>query len=406
VARPTLLVVLACVVTVLTPACSDRAVPTSRRSPVTIRVPADHRTIQAAVDAARAGDLILVSAGTYHGSVTVETPRLTIRGVDRNAVVLDGRDRDENGVMVLADGVAVENLTVHHYRSNGVLFTGDYGKGQALVGYRAAYVTAYDNGLYGVYAFNARGGSIDHVYASGHPDSGIYVGQCFPCDAVVSRSVAEHNAVGYQGTNSGGNLLVVSSTWQDNRVGVEPTSSVKERMAPEKQTTIVGNVIRDNNDAQAPKATEAFGIGVVVGGGHGNLIERNLVTGNRTAGILLSPQETFLPEDNQVRGNHLSDNGVDLVAVLTATRPSGNCFEANVFTTSAPPDIQTLLACRPEAQGGAATAPTPIAPAGPDYRTIPAPPPQEQMPDATTAPVSHPGAAPPKVDLDAITVPV
>ena len=390
---------------VLTSACGGSSSRATAHRPATIRVPADHRTIQSAVDAAGPGDLILVSPGTYHGSVTVETPRLTIRGLDRNTVVLDGRDRDENGVMVLADGVAVENLTVHHFRSNGVLFTGDYGKGQTLVGYRASYVTAYDDGLYGVYAFNARGGDIDHVYASGHPDSGIYVGQCFPCDAVVRNSTAETNAVGYQGTNSGGNLLVVSSTWQHNRVGVEPTSSVKERMSPEKQTTIVGNVVRDNGNALAPKATEAFGVGIVVGGGHGNVIERNLVTGNPNVGILLSPQESFLPEGNQVRGNRLSGNGVDLVAVLASGAPAGNCFEDNELTTSSPPAIQSALACRPEAQGGQATAPAGPAPDGPDYRAVPAPPPQEQMPSAATAPTPHPGSTPPKVDLSSLGVP-
>jgi len=56
----------------------------------TIRVPEDHETIQAGVDAASSGDLVLVAADTYDEEVVVSTPGVTIRGRDRNGTVLDG----------------------------------------------------------------------------------------------------------------------------------------------------------------------------------------------------------------------------------------------------------------------------------------------------------------------------
>ena len=49
----------------------------------TRRVPGEYPTIQAAVDAADPGDLVLVDRGVYREAVDVRTPGLTIRGVAR-----------------------------------------------------------------------------------------------------------------------------------------------------------------------------------------------------------------------------------------------------------------------------------------------------------------------------------
>jgi len=149
----------------------------------TLRVPEDHDTIQAAVDAAAPGDLILIAPGTYKEAVDVETEDLTIRGLDRNKVVLEGGFELENGIRVLADGVAVENMTAQNYTTNGFFWTG-------VDGYRGSYLTASRNGDYGVYAFDATHGQIEHVYASGSPDAGVYIGQCYPCDAVIDDVIS------------------------------------------------------------------------------------------------------------------------------------------------------------------------------------------------------------------------
>ena len=60
-------------------------------------VPEEYDTIQAAVDAADEGDLVLVSPGTYKEAVTVTTADITIRGLDRNEVILDGDFEMDNG---------------------------------------------------------------------------------------------------------------------------------------------------------------------------------------------------------------------------------------------------------------------------------------------------------------------
>ena len=78
---------------------------------VTRRVPQDYPTIQNGVDAANPGDLVLIDKGVYTEAVFVTTPSITLRGVDRNAVILDGKFELSTGIMVGGNGVAIENMT-------------------------------------------------------------------------------------------------------------------------------------------------------------------------------------------------------------------------------------------------------------------------------------------------------
>ncbi len=395
------------VASVVTGCAKDTSAPsaaTGAAAPRTITAPGSYGTIQRAVDDARPGDMVMIEPGTYTESISVETNNITIRGRDRNSTIFDGDNRLENGVMVLSDGVAVENLTARRFRSNGVLFTGDYAKGRTLAGYRASYITAANNGLYGIYAFNAQGGAVDHIYASGHPDAGIYIGQCQPCNAVISDSTAEFNASGYQGTNAGGNLVIVSNLWRHNRVGLEPNSSAKEKLAPQSDTDIVGNVIVDNSESNSPKATEAFGVGVAIGGGSSNRIERNLITGHVSAGVAIIDQQGYLADGNRVLGNTLSGNRTDLVISTSDGATRNNCFASNTFTTSAPADIESRYACAPESRGGRGDAPAAVAPGSVPYQDIALPGPQPTMPDVDTRP-ADPAKMAQRPDLNTIATP-
>ena len=94
----------------------------------TVLVPNDAATIQEAVDAARPGGMVLIDAGVYRESVTVRSPFLTIRGMDRNRVVIDGGFEQAIGIHVIeADGVTIENLTVRNHLLNGVQWTSVHG---------------------------------------------------------------------------------------------------------------------------------------------------------------------------------------------------------------------------------------------------------------------------------------
>ncbi len=370
-----------------------------------IRVPQDQKTIQAAVSSAKAGDLVLVGKGVYKEAVKVETPDITIRGVDRNEVVLDGEFKLENGIAVFGtDGVVVENMTARNYISNGFYWTGSQR-------YRGSYLTAYRNGDYGIYAFDSYHGQFDHSYGAGSPDAGFYIGECYKCDAVISDSVSEHNGLGYSGTNSGGDLYIVNSVFRNNRAGVVPNSGSYELCYPSRQTTIAGNQVYDNNMTDGPGidvSLLAQGNGILPAGAVQVTITKNRVWNHTRTGIGLVPfpeadahdvppaqsewttpcsqsapkkaaqagtKTTIAPEkcvevkligdgcivmwdpiDISVEGNDVSGSGVADLAVGTAdvtnsgqsTETLGNCFSNNVFTTSQPAKVEQLAPCNGE----------------------------------------------------------
>jgi hypothetical protein len=226
---------------------------------------------------------------------------------------------------------------------NGFYWTG-------ITGFRGSYLTAYNNGDYGIYAFDATDGLIEHSYASGSPDSGFYVGECYPCRIVIRDVISEHNAIGYSGTNSGGDLYVVSSIWRNNRSGLVPASLDLELNPPQRETVIAANLVIGNSDRTAPAAplpAIAFGNGILIGGGIGNVVERNIVTDHEQHGILITPMfdRNFWPaKRNIIRNNQVIRSGrADLA--LGGPWSFGNCFSGNRHDVGAPAGLQLLQGC-------------------------------------------------------------
>jgi len=311
-------------------------------------VPTQYPTIQAAVDAANEGDTILIERGTYHQSVVVNTPGLRIRGVDRNATILDGQTTREVGIEVKSDRVVVENMTVHSYKEHGVRWF-------EQTGYWGRYITAYNNGLYGMFAFGSRCGQMDHSYTSGNADSGFYIGECFPCDGRIENVIAVQNAIGYSGTNAGGNLVIKDSEWRQNALGLVPNSLDGEERPPQRGATFQNNLVVDNNQIDAPGvgiAGQFYGGGFVVAGATANVITGNTVTDHAIAGIALGPlpdQNVWLAHGNVVWGNTVTHDAAkhpdSFDLIQGASSGMNNCWADNTFGTSAPPMIQDVWSC-------------------------------------------------------------
>ncbi len=364
-------------------------------------------SIQAAVDAASPGDWVLIDAGTYTEPVHVTTSRLHIRGMDRNAVVLDGQHASGNGIEVFqADKVSIENLTVHDFDrpsrdgedGNEIWWNGGDGSGSiGMDGWRGRYLTTYDTGLnggYGIFISNAIHGSLDQAYASGFNDSGLYLGACRDCRAVIRHATVENNALGYSGTNSGGHVLVEDSTFQNNSNGVGPNSLNNDDQPPPQDgacdssknttptptfpSTRVGrctifrrNIVANNSNFSTPAnsttASIPWGNGFILIGTYADLIEQNDIHGNPSSGLMgFENPDPFPPTPstvyfqlsaNKIANNTFSSNAVGngdpsaaditLAGGLFGTQQSvNNCATGNTFSTSVPADIEGTWGCQ------------------------------------------------------------
>ena len=276
-------------------------------------MPSEVKTLVEAEKRAQPGDMILIAPGVYKEQLLVETPDITIRGEDRNTVVIDGEGTRSFGIVSVADGVRVENLTTQNAIYYGVLFTGlhdENGPSAPTVnGYEAwnpeefpplqrflvDHVTAINNGLYGIYAFNAQHGAVVNSYASGSADSGLYIGQCRDCDILLEGNTAERSAVGYENANASDFVVVVGNRFTNNRLGVTLLSNYQEAFVPQARNTVVGNLIADNTEEATPAHVNGgFGIGIGISGGIENVIERGAI---------------LAPENGAIDSPHLFTSG-------------------------------------------------------------------------------------------------
>ena len=325
-----------------------------------VRVPEDASTFEDAAALVAEGGTIEIGEGTWEESLLVTTPDVTVRGADRNATVIDGGGVRPFGVVGVASGVRIENLTVTGATFYGVLVTGVFdGSGPAAHGagayepfdpqefpplqrFQIRGVTAYNNGLYGLYAFNAQHGTITESYASGSADSGIYVGQCEECDILVQDNVAERNAVGFENANASG-LVVAGNRFTDNRVGMTFISNYVEAFSPQRSNLVVGNLVADNSSADSPaQADGAFGIGIGIAGGVDNTFSRNRIAGHPYSGAVLTNTEDLAARGNVFVDNAFDANGTDVANTAADRAPTvGTCL------TPLPGQVQPGLGSAP-----------------------------------------------------------
>ncbi len=246
-----------------------------------------YKTLQAAVNAAKPGDWILVGPGDYkttssrapkgrpdlRTAVLITKRHLHIRGMNRNTVILDGTRRGAacnskaknqnfgpkakggpmglNGILVYkANNVSIENLTACNFlggtgdTGNEIWWNG--GDGTATIGgwgYKGNYLnatTTFYNGSettaakYGIFSSDWDGGTWANDYASNFNDSGFYVGACQQsCNQTLNHIWSEFSSLGYSGSNSGGKMIIENSEFDNNKDGFDTNSQNGDNPPPQ-----------------------------------------------------------------------------------------------------------------------------------------------------------------------------
>ncbi len=300
---------------------------------ITIDVPGDYSTIQAAVDAAAAGDTIRVAAGEYSEMVVDLQPGVTVEGAGRDQTVLHGQ---------------------FHYVG--------YGSAQAVV-IRALTVdgTGVSPTLSAAVLFEDGQGIITDATVENHPHWGIR----FLTGAYgeVRRNLVEGNDHGIQSVEGHDEPVVIT----DNVVAFNSKAGIEDMMQLGTQirhNTIVGNGWgRPPGDGgagivAAPESTTEIHNNIIVSNNGGILVDpsgptqsSNLVWGNAVDYLVVGDEggepTTATPGDlavdpmfvNAAGGDFHLEAGSPAIDVGLASASSATDFDGGSRPQGAGPDL-------------------------------------------------------------------
>ena len=264
----------------------------------------DGESIMDAVKAANPGDTIQVMPGTYHETVYVDKEDISIIGVIKEGAraTMDGKGVLNDAVLYSGNNFLIENMKITGYKGNGIM-------GQAGNNFIIRNNLIVDTGIYGIFPQLGKNGIVDHNIVSGIEDAAIYVGMSD--NIQVSYNDVFESVAGIEIENS--RHAIVENNYVHNNTGgilafVTPGLPIKTTY----DVIIRNNFVVDNNHKNfaIPGSMVSMipaGSGIVIWAGDDVIVEGNIITNNKTAGILIAGHDDFGSGSNDPESEPNSD---------------------------------------------------------------------------------------------------
>ena len=286
----------------------------------------DGDSIQEAVKAASAGTTIRIMPGTYSETVYIDKDNIRLIGVIEQGkrATLDGLGKLNDAILYSGNNVVVENLYITRYKGNGIM-------GQAGNNFEIRNNIIADTGVYGIFPQLGKNGVVEYNVVSGIEDAAIYIGMS---DNVhVAHNDVFDSVAGIEIENS--RHAIVENNYVHNNTGgvlafITPGLPIKTTY----DVIIRNNFIVGNNHDNfgAPGSTVAGippGTGILVMAADQVIIESNIISDNKTAGILIvdhahaanvtdDPDSEPNPDNIAVLDNTMIHNGYDTIPTIKA----------------------------------------------------------------------------------------
>src|SRR5206468_4180520 len=175
-----------------------------------------------------------------------------------------------------ANNVVIKNITVKNFEGNGILLT-------HVKGFLISNVTAINNGEYGIFPVYCEDGVIDHCFASGHTDTGIYVGQSKNVLMIFNKATGNVNGIEIE------NCTNVAATKNESYGNTGGVTIVLLPGLPVKSSANIllnENYVHDNNLPNFAPPGNGFEIGVPQG-----------------SGVLIVGVDNVIVRDNKISNN-------------------------------------------------------------------------------------------------------